>query len=247
MISFCVCCISPLGKNIFTLISVSSVSSRFQCKENDTIDQDRRQNTDTKMDMQPKTEGKGLRGVKTKTHQRTDCTQKQKFRNTLQQWLGKPSKKTNRGEMRNTQEDPDTDACDLQSTSDQFTNYQESALSDSDEDTQPLTPQDLDECSPVAKCSKEQDRKANPISPGASAKKTTKITDFFPGSTSRNLPVKRSRAEKEHTDMETNQDDQANVKWMGTPINELKRLPDCGGRLPPLKDIPGMHTVMIRV
>lgn len=167
------------------------------------------------MDMQPKTEAKGLRGVKTKTHQRTDCTQKQ--------------------------------TCDRQSTSDKFTDYQKSALSDSDEETQPLTPQDLDECSPVAKCSKEQDREASPISPGASAKKTTKITDFFPGSTSRRLPVKRSRAEKEHTDMETNQDDQANVKWMGTPINELKRLPDCSGPLPPLKDIPGMHTVMIRV
>uniref|UniRef100_A0A674NJD9 poly(ADP-ribose) glycohydrolase n=1 Tax=Takifugu rubripes TaxID=31033 RepID=A0A674NJD9_TAKRU len=199
------------------------------------------------MDMQPKTEAKGLRGVKTKTHQRTDCTQKQKFRNTLQQWLVKPSRKTNRGEMRDTQEDPDMpDACDLQSTSDQFMDYQKSALSDSDEDTQPLTPQDLDECSPVAKCSKEQDREANPISSGASAKKTTKITDFFPGSTSRRLPVKRSRAEKENTDMETNQDGQANVKWMGTPINELKRLPECGGPLPPLKDIRGMHTVMIR-
>lgn len=224
------------------------MSSWFQCKENDTIDQDRRQNTETEMDMQPKTEAKGLRGVKTKTHQRTDCTQKQKFRNTLQQWLVKPSKKTNRGEMCDTQEDPDTpDACDRQSTSDKFTDYQKSALSDSDEETQPLTPQDLDECSPMAKCSKEQDREASPISPGASAKKTTKITDFFPGSTSRRLPVKRSRAEKEHTDMETNQDDQANVKWMGTPINELKRLPDCSGPLPPLKDIPGMHTVMIRV
>lgn len=150
--------------------------------------------------------------------------------------------------MRDTQKDPDMpDACDLQSTSDQFTNYQKSALSDSDEETQSLTPQDLDECSPVAKCSKEQDREANPKSHGASAKKTIKITDFFPGSTSRSLPVKRSRAEKENADMETNQDDQANVKWMGTSINELKRLPDCGGPLPPLKDIPGMHTVLIRV
>lgn len=232
-------------KPFYPLFTPISVSSRFQCKENDTIDEDRRRNTETEMDMQRKTEAKGLRGVKTKTHQRTDCTHRQKF-NTLQQWLVKPSKKTNRGEMYDAQEDPDTpDACDLQSTSDQ-TYYQKSALSDSDEETQPLTPQDLDECSPVAN-SKEQDGEENPISPRASAKKTTKITDFFPGSTSRSLPVKRSRAEKENTDMETNQDDQANVKWMGTPINELKRLPDCGGPLPPLKDIPGMHTVMIRV
>lgn len=190
------------------------------------------------MDMQSKTEAKGLRGVKTKTHQKTD----------LIQWLVKPSKKTSRGEMCDTQEDPDTpEARNVQSTSDQFTDYQKSALSDSDEETQPLTPQDLKECSPVLKCSKEQDREANPISPGTSAKKTTKITDFFPGSNSRSLPVKRSRTEEENEDMETNQDGQANVKWMGTPINELKRLPDCGGPLPPLKDIPGMHTVMIRV
>ncbi|XP_056895215.1 poly(ADP-ribose) glycohydrolase [Takifugu flavidus] len=233
--------------SVRTSSASAKVSSWFQRKGNDTIDQDRRQNTETEMDMQPKTEAKGLRGVKTKTHQRTDCTQKQKFRNPLQPWLVKPSRKTNGGEMRDTQEDPDMpDACDLQSTSDQFMDYQKSALSDSDEETQPLTPQDLDECSPVAKCSKEQDREANPISSGASAKKTTKITDFFPGSTSRSLPVKRRRAEKENTDMETNQDGQANVKWMGTPINELKRLPECGGPLPPLKDIPGMHTVMIR-
>lgn len=150
--------------------------------------------------------------------------------------------------MCDTEEDPDTSGACFQSTSDQSIDYQKCALSDSDEDTQPLTPQDLDEYSPVVKCCKEQDMEANPISPGASAMQNTKITDFFSGSTSRSLPVKRSRAEEEDAGMETNQDiDKTNVKWMGTPISELKRLPECGGPLPPLKDVPGMHTVMIRV
>ncbi|KAG8008636.1 Poly(ADP-ribose) glycohydrolase, partial [Nibea albiflora] len=36
------------------------------------------------------------------------------------------------------------------------------------------------------------------------------------------------------------------VKWLGTPISELKRMPECGRPLPPLKDVPGQHTVMIR-
>lgn len=198
------------------------------------------------MDVQPKTGAKGLRGVKTRTNQRTGCTQKKTFKNILYQWLVKPSEKN---EMCDTQEDPDTSsACDFQSTSDQSMDNQKGALSDSDEETQPLTPQDLDECSPVVKCCKEQDMEANPISLGESAMQNTKITDFFSGSTSRRLPVKRSRAEEEDAGMETNQDsNKSNVKWMGTPISELKRLPECGGPLPPLKDVPGTHTVMIRV
>lgn len=200
------------------------------------------------MDMQPKTGEKGLRGVKTKTFQRTGCTQRQKFRNTLQQWLLKPSKKTNTGEMSNTPENPNKEkACGFHGTSDESMDYKQSALSDSDEETQPLTPQDLDECSPV-KCSKEQlEVEANPSRSGATAMQKAKITDFFSGSTSRNLPVKRSRQNKD-ADIETNQDiDKTTVKWLGAPFSELRRLPVCGGTLPPLKNIPGRHTVMIRV
>lgn len=200
------------------------------------------------MDMQPKTGEKGLRGVKTKGFQRIGCTQRQKFKNTLQQWLVKPSKKANTGEMSDTSEDPNmANACGFYGTSDESTNYQKSALSDSEEETQPLTPQDLEECS-LVKCSKEQQEvEANPTRPGATAMQNAKITDFFSGSTSGNLPVKRSRQNKD-ADMETNQDiNKTNVKWLGAPISELRRLPECSGPLPPLKDIPGTHTVMIRV
>lgn len=195
------------------------------------------------MDRQPKSGEKGLRGVKTKTYQRT---QRQKFKNTLQQWLVKSS--TNTGEMSNTAEDPNmSNASGFQGTSDQSMDNQKPALSDSEEETQPLTPQDLDECS-LVKCSKaQQEMGASPASSGASAMQNAKITDFFSGSTSRNVPVKRSRQKKD-ADMEANQDiDKTNVKWLGSPISELRRLPECSGPLPPLKDIPGTHTVMIRV
>lgn len=196
------------------------------------------------MDAQPKTGEKGLRGVKTKTYQRTGCTQKQKFKNTLQQWLVRPSKKPNTGGMSDTQEDPSmANACGFQGTSDQ--SMEKPALSDSEEETQPLTPQDERS---LVKCSMErQDVEADPTRSGASAKQNAKITDFFSGSTSGNVPVKRSR-QKEDTDMETDQDsDRTNVKWLGAPISELRRLPECSGPLPPLKHIPGTHTVMIRV
>lgn len=200
------------------------------------------------MDMQSKTGEKGLRGVKTKTYQRTGCTQRQKIKNTLQQWLVTPSKTINTVGMSDTPEDPNmANDGSFQGTSDQSMDYQISALSDSEEETQPLTPEDLDEWSPV-KCSKEQQEvEANPTRSGPFAMQNTKITDFFSGNTSRNSAVKRSRQNKD-ADMETNQDiDKTNVKWLGAPINELRRLPECSGPLPPLKDIPGTHTVMIRV
>lgn len=200
------------------------------------------------MDMQPKTGEKGLRGMKTKTYQRTGHTQRQKFRNTLQQWLVKPAEKTNAGVMSDTPEDPNmANDSGFQGTPDQFMDYQKSALSDSEEETQPLTPQDLDESSIVKYSKEQQGVEANPTTSGASALQNAKITDFFSGSTSGHLPVKRSRQNKD-ADKETNQDtDKTNVKWLGTPISELRRLPECSGPLPPLKDIPGTHTVMIRV
>lgn len=200
------------------------------------------------MDMQPKTGGKGLRGVKTKTYQRTGHTERQNLRTTMQQWLVKPAEKPNPSVMSDTPGDPNmANDRGFQGTSDQFMDYQKSALSDSEEETQPLTPQDLDECS-IVKCSKKQQEvEANPTTSGASALQNAKITDFFSGSTSGHLPVKRSRQNKD-ADKETNQDKhKTNVKWLGTPISELRRLPECRGPLPPLKDIPGTHTVMIRV
>ncbi|XP_029311913.1 poly(ADP-ribose) glycohydrolase isoform X2 [Cottoperca gobio] len=104
------------------------------------------------------------------------------------------------------------DDSSFQSTSAQVlacTNAEKPDISDSDEETQPLTPQDLDE--------------DNPVSPA--------FEDF-----AENKPPEKQDADK----------DKSNVKWLGTPINELKRMPECGGPLPPLRDVPGQHTVMIR-
>ena len=36
-------------------------------------------------------------------------------------------------------------------------------------------------------------------------------------------------------------------KWLGSPISDLRRMPQCGRPLPPLKNTPDHHTVMIRV
>lgn len=198
------------------------------------------------MDAQPKTGEKGLRGVKTKTHQRAGRAHRQNLKNTLQQWLVK--KKAITGGISDTQEDPSiADACGFQGTSDESMDYQKSALSDSEEDTQSLTPPDPDECG-LVKCSKEQqDVGANPTRPGACAGENAKITRYFSGSTSGNAPVNPSRRKKD-TDMETDRDgDGTNARWLGAPISELRRLPECSGPLPPLKHTPGTHTVMIRV
>lgn len=203
------------------------------------------------MDVRPKTGTNGLRGVKTTGHQRIDPKKKQKFRNTLiQQWLDKPSHNPGLTEVNQSQKDVQmTEDCDLHSTSAHSPDCQKPILSDSDEETQPLTPQFFDECSPISQASKEkQEIETSPISTEGSVKQNTKITDFFSKSATLGLPVRRSRSEKGVADKQSTPDVvRTDVKWLGTPIGELKRLPECGGPLPTLKDVPGVHTVMIRV
>uniref|UniRef100_A0A667XKD6 poly(ADP-ribose) glycohydrolase n=1 Tax=Myripristis murdjan TaxID=586833 RepID=A0A667XKD6_9TELE len=41
-------------------------------------------------------------------------------------------------------------------------------------------------------------------------------------------------------------DAKPDVTWLGTPISELGRMPDCGQQLPRLKNVSGQHTVLIR-
>lgn len=207
----------------------------------------------TKMDIQPKTGTDGLRGVKAKVyHQRIGPKQKQKFRNTLERWLVKPSKNQSTAEACQTQQDEEmTDDSDFQSTSAQSLDCQNTIVPDSDEETQPLTPQELDECIPVSLASKErQDMEASPSS-AESVKHHTKITDFFPGTSSRGLPVRRRRPDKFSRDEDADKQTTSaaikpDVKWLGTPISELKRMPGCF-HLPALKNVPGLHTVMIEV
>ncbi|XP_027144942.1 poly(ADP-ribose) glycohydrolase isoform X3 [Larimichthys crocea] len=250
----------------------------IQSRDNETVDQERRpNNTKAKMDMRPKVGTDGLRGVKTKgCHQRIGPKQRQKFRNTLEQWLVKPSQKSSAAEAFQAQDDVEMSNDDddgLQSTSVQSPdckNTEKHTISDSDEDTQPLTPQDLNEDSPASPSLKdasghgvmqthphshseqeEQETETRPANSEESVKHNTKITDFFSGTSSPGLPVRRGKPEKfpekRDADIETMSTAvDPDVKWLGTPISELKRMPECGRPLPPLKDVPGQHTVMIR-
>ncbi|XP_070847386.1 poly(ADP-ribose) glycohydrolase-like isoform X1 [Chaetodon trifascialis] len=247
----------------------------MQSTDNETVDQDRKQNNaETKMDMRPKTGADGLRGVKTKGyHQRVGARQQQKFRNTLVQWLVKPSIKQSTDEVSQTQEDVDmADDGDFQSTSAQSLDCHDAekhAVSSSDEETQLLTPQDLNEDSPVSPASKDspgsglmqtlhrndgelekEEMETCPASSEGFVKQNTRITDFFSRTSSPPLPGRRRRPDKSKEQDADKQTTAAavkpDVKWLGTPIAELKRMPECGGPLPPLKDIPDQHTVMIR-
>ncbi|KAJ8264358.1 hypothetical protein GJAV_G00148230 [Gymnothorax javanicus] len=76
-----------------------------------------------------------------------------------------------------------------------------------------------------------------------SVKRDAKITDFFPGPRSHNpsASVPSAGAGRDGS----RGGPQAGPKWMGTPIHELKRMPECGHPLPPLKAAHN-HTVMIR-
>ncbi|XP_060883922.1 poly(ADP-ribose) glycohydrolase-like [Labrus mixtus] len=251
--------VEPLTKRLRVEIrspTPSSICSMkiIRSKDNETVDQARRKNiTEAKMDSRTKTGADGLRGVKTKSqHQKMRPTQQKKT--ALEQWLVNASKNPNTAVMRQTQEDVEMAEEDcFQSTSAPITdckNNEKTSLSDSDEDTQPLTPQDLDENNPVSpvpkKCAgselmqtlpnndgglEKQERETSPASSDDSVKHKAKITS------SSGLPERRGRPDKSV---------EPDVKCMGSPINELKRMPECGGPLPPLRDVPGQHTVMIR-
>lgn len=225
------------------------------------------------MDIRPKTGADGLRGVKMiGYHQKNGARPKQKFRNTLEQWLVKPPKKRCTAEVCQTQEDVEmVDDGGFQSTSAQDLYCQNAEVSDSDEETQPLTPQDLDEDNPVSPASKDsaesdlmqtlshnyggletEEEETCSASSESAVKHNTKITDFFSGTSSPGLHMRQGKpaksTKKQNADKETTSAVvKPDVKWLGTPINELKRMPECGGPLPPLKDVPGQHTVMIRV
>uniref|UniRef100_UPI0037E7BB1D poly(ADP-ribose) glycohydrolase-like n=1 Tax=Semicossyphus pulcher TaxID=241346 RepID=UPI0037E7BB1D len=254
----------PLAKRLkietSTTSSLKVPSLHIRIRDNETVDQQRSQsNSETKMDEQPKTRADGLRGVKTKgLHQRIVPKQQQKFKNTLERWFKKTPSKT---EVCQTTEDVEMmDDGGFQSTSAQVLDCQKDvkpAVSDSDEETQPLTPQDL---SPVSKefvgsevhqnqpnndgVSEKQEMVTCPATSEGSVKHNTRITDFFSGmSSSPGLPVRRRRSDKSPGKQDT---DEPDVKWLGTPISELKRMPECGGPLPPLRNVPGQHTVMIR-
>lgn len=213
-----------------------------------TIRERRPDNTETKMDVRPKTGEGVLRGVKRKGSFQGTIPPQKHIRNTLQQWLVKPSITTVEAEASQTQENAYmTDTCHNPST--QSHERHKPDLSDSDSDTQPLTPQDLPQNSPEPKAFEDKQETEASV-PEGFVKQKTKITDFFSGMSAPGLAIRR-RKTTEHSER-GNADKQPasavgkpDVKWLGTPISKLKRKSGCL-QLPALKDDPG-HTVMIRV
>uniref|UniRef100_A0A3P9MWB8 poly(ADP-ribose) glycohydrolase n=1 Tax=Poecilia reticulata TaxID=8081 RepID=A0A3P9MWB8_POERE len=206
------------------------------------------------MDMRPKTGAGGLRGVKRKgSFQNTGLTPTQKFRNTLEQWLVKPSTHL-RAEVCPGQEDVERTENELNPSADcaNYENAEKSSVSSMDEDTQILTPQEFDEDCPLLPDAKDSEIEEQPVEACSShsdgyTRQRTKITDFFAGSTSQSFAVKNGGRNKSSGRKDPDKQRTApGVTWLGTPISKLRRMPECGGKLPPLKDVPDQHTVMIR-
>lgn len=200
------------------------------------------------MDVSPKTGDGGVRGIKRKgSFPRTIPPQKL-ARNTLQQWLVKPLVSTIKAEASPTQDNKDrADTCPPPST--QSPDSRKPDLSDSNSGTQPLTPQDLPHNSPELKAFEDNQKKESTI-PEGFRKPKTKITDFFSEMSPLGLPIRLRKAteifERGNADKPlASAVGKPAVKWLGTPINKLKRVSGCS-QLPVLKDDPS-HTVMIRV
>nr|XP_057917014.1 poly(ADP-ribose) glycohydrolase-like isoform X3 [Doryrhamphus excisus] len=211
-----------------------------------------------KMDTRPKSDTDALRGVRTKTsHHRISPRQQTRLRNTLERWLLKPTPRTSTSETCQDEEDTemmDEDSCP-RSLGGQNTSPQ--VISDSDEETQRLTPQDLDcdnlvpillsDSESESMCQDPGTRKVGATSSGG----ITKITDFFSGALSAGSSLSRRKVDPcpEHRDTDdgtASGKSGPDVTWLGTPARQLRRMPECGRRLPPLKDALGVHTVMTR-
>uniref|UniRef100_A0AAQ4QKL9 poly(ADP-ribose) glycohydrolase n=1 Tax=Gasterosteus aculeatus aculeatus TaxID=481459 RepID=A0AAQ4QKL9_GASAC len=225
--------------------SLRGPSSCIRSKDDDTLDQERRQNG-TKMDIRPKTGADSLRGVKTKgDRRRIGPSPQQKFKNTLHHWLVKPPPNPSTPEGCKTPEDVEMAGdCSFQGTSAPLLdggNAENVLLSDAEEKDQPASPEYLAEDEPVSPASEDSE--------GGRGRMQTQSHSY--GTTSPDVPVSRGgpdeSPEEQDTDGETTfAADELEVKWLGTPIKELKRMPECGSVLPPLRDVPGEHTVMIR-
>lgn len=225
---------------------------------NETPDEGKSENkTERKLDMQPKTRANDLRGVK---GNKFGANFQQKPLNTLEGWLVKPSKCVATAEASQTQED--VEMLGESSVETPLAPSPEGKItgmssSDLDEETQVLTPPDIEQDSSVSQFSADSggqtlshnddglEKQEKERCSGDAVKHKVKITDFFSGHSSQNLQLKRIKPDKSPEEQET--DPSADVRWLGTPISALKRMPECGGEPPPLKDIPGKHTVMIMV
>uniref|UniRef100_A0A8C5HTJ7 poly(ADP-ribose) glycohydrolase n=1 Tax=Gouania willdenowi TaxID=441366 RepID=A0A8C5HTJ7_GOUWI len=236
---------------ICVLINFTPPSVGDQISRSETVDQDRRKiqvKPKIEMEPQPKAGAGCLRGVKTKkSPQRSGHKQLRKFRNTLEQWLVKPAKCAT-GPRPDDQQDKMTTRDSFQSTSSTSSNSKNTAnhsISESDEDTQPLTSQDFLVLPDSTDCgNREKPRHHDQIQ--SSSKQSGKITEFFSGTSSRfSSRPGRSDQPSDNQDAEGGGASQE-VTWLGTPISELRRMPDCSAPLPQLEDDPDLHTVMIK-
>ncbi|XP_038128669.1 poly(ADP-ribose) glycohydrolase-like [Cyprinodon tularosa] len=217
----------------------------------------------TNMDARHKSGAGGLRGIKTKANFKK---QQLKFKNNLDQWLVKPSKSSSAtGESPGQKDVEMTDDQGSQNPSAVIVNYENAEKSEvftMDEDTEILTPQDFSEDSPLKPDSNDTEEieltqklspyqeeldKQDEAGSSHSINQRAKITDFFPGGSSQTFNVKNGCRDTTSEEQDPKKEGTpADVKWLGTPIGELRRMPDCGGPLRPLEDDPDHHTVMIR-
>lgn len=227
-----------INKGHIPALSSPNLGFCVRISSNDVVNK-----TDNAMDLKPKNGNGSLHGVKMKeTHHK----QQKKLKNTLDCWLVKPQRKTvleeNQDDVEMIENSP------VQSTSKDNVVCQNSEVDivSDEEETQVLTTQELEDNSTVL-C-EDASKKSETYPSPKEGKSRAKITDFFSGSSSHAAPVKRSR-----TDISDGSEEEAlspdalpDVKWLGTPIEDLKRMPDCGRPLPKLKNETDEHTVMIR-
>ncbi|KAF6719402.1 Poly(ADP-ribose) glycohydrolase [Oryzias melastigma] len=246
--------------------AISSLKGSASCGHDGTSDETpegkRENKTERKPDMQTKTRTNDLRGVKSK---KIGTKFQLKPINTLESWLVKPSKFNSTSEASQTQDDFEiVDGSSVETPSAQSPEGKNTDISsfNLDEETQVLTPTVFEQDSPVSPFSVDSagsrliqalshnddglEKQEKERCSEGSVKHKVKITDFFSGHSSQSLHLKRDKPNKSPEEQDEDRHSPADVRWLGTPISALKRMPECGGEPPPLKDVPGKHTVMIR-
>ena len=231
---------------------------RFTLPDNVTMDEDGKEtNSEPKMNAGSKSRTGSLRGVKAPFSQyRISPKQKHQIKGMLQNWVIKPPMPHGRAEA----QDVDVDSHQRSTAAERVDTEEEGAPAHDDamdcgEDTQPLTPKSLETdiaAAAAASSSSEAPRRPSKTeAEGGSWRGKPKITDFFAATPSPGVPPRRGRQQSGEVSPEQDDgsapEDEPDVTWLGTPIGELRRMPECGGRLPRLRPCPIQHTVMIRV
>jgi len=207
------------------------------------------------MNPRPKSGGTDrLRGVKATSprsrvgpkQQQQQQHQQHKFRGTLESWLIKPRKPPHGAAEVCNVDMADVEDPSCHSTAPQRVDTEADQASDSGEDTQPLTPQSL-----------EVDNNAATTAPSALASVSSEVTGRptegteAEGESSRGCAKGKPRVTDFFQQSPWESPEQGSpppeATWLGTPISQLRRMPECEQPLPRLRDCRGQHTVLIRV